>query len=151
MSIKTILFVEDNSDYQELVRLAFASCEIEHNLVMVQSAMEALDYLLGNGRYSGRNLNDVPALTLLDLNLPLISGPQVLQRIRANPITRFMPVVVMSTSTEPEDITSSYRYGCNSYIRKPLDFTQLQNFAREITLYWLNINQVPPVSGVIDE
>ena len=151
MSIKTILFVEDNADYQELIRLAFAACRIEHNLVMVQSAIEALDYLLGNGRYSGRNLKDMPALILLDLNLPLINGPQVLQRIRANSRTRFLPVVVMSTSTEPEDITSSYLHGCNSYIRKPLDFTQLQNFAREIILYWLTINQIPPVSGVIDE
>ena len=151
MSVKTILFVEDNADYQELIRLAFAACEIEHNLVIVQSAIEALDYLLGNSRYSGRNLNDMPTLILLDLNLPLINGPQVLQRIRTHPRTRFLPVVVMSTSTEPEDITSSYLHGCNSYIRKPLDFTQLQNFAREITSYWLNINQVPPVSGVIDE
>ena len=151
MSIKTILFVEDNADYQELVRLAFMSCGIEHNLVMVQSAIEALDYLLGNGRYSRRNLNDLPTLIILDLNLPILNGLQVLQRIRANSRTRFLPVVVMSTSTEPEDITSSYSHGCNSYIRKPLNFTQLQNFAREITIYWLTINQVPPVSGVIDE
>lgn len=145
MSRKTILFVEDNADYQELIRLAFAACEIDHNLVIVQNAIEALDYLLGNGGYSRRSLEEMPALIILDINLPLINGPQVLQRIRANLITRFLPVVVMSTSTEPEDIRSSYLYGCNSYIPKPLDFTQLQNFAKEITLYWLNINQVPPV------
>ena len=151
MSIKTILFIEDNPDYQELVRLAFTACEIEHNLIMVQNTVEALDYLLGNGRYFGRNLNEMPALILLDLNLSLFNGLRVLQRLRANSRTRFLPVVVISTSTEPTDITNSYIYGCNSYIRKPLDFTQLQNFAREITLYWLTINQVPPVPGVIDE
>lgn len=148
---RTILFVEDNEDYQELIRLAFESCEIEHNLVVVQSAIEALDYLLGNGRYSERNLEDLPALIILDLNLPLINGPEVLQSIRANPLTRFLPVVVMSSSSEPEDIRTSYLFGCNSYIPKPLDFTQLQNFAREIILYWLNINQIPPVFGVVDE
>ncbi|MGK7953068.1 MAG: response regulator [Xenococcaceae cyanobacterium] len=148
---RTILFVEDNQDYQELIRLAFESCEIEHNLVMVQSAIEALDYLLGNSRYSERNLEDLPALIILDLNLPLINGPEVLQSIRANPLTRFLPVVVMSSSSESEDIRTSYLFGCNSYIPKPLDFTQLQNFAREIILYWLNINQIPPVFGVVDE
>ena len=151
MTIKTILFIEDNEDYQELIRLAFESCQIEHNLVMVQNAIEALDYLLGNGSYSERNLENLPALIILDLNLPLINGPEVLQSIRSNPVTRFIPVVVMSTSSEPEDIRTSYLYGCNSYIPKPLDFTRLQNFAREIMLYWLNINQVPPVPGVIDE
>ena len=151
MSIKTILFVEDNLDYQELLRLAFSACEIEMNLVIVQNAIEALDYLLDNDRYSEQNYDHMPSLILLDLNLPAINGLQILQLIRTNSRTRFLPVVVISTSTEPEDIINSYIYGCNSYIRKPLDFTQLQNFVREITLYWLTINQVPPVPGVIDE
>ena len=151
MSRKTILLVEDNADYQELMRLAFANCGLEHNLVLLSSAREALDYLGGKGRYSGRNLNQQPRLILLDLNLPPLNGLRVLQRIRAEPRTRFVPVVIMSTSTTPEELTRSYQSGCNSYIRKPLDFTQLQNWAREIAWYWLNINQIPPVSGGIEE
>jgi CheY-like chemotaxis protein len=147
MSSRTILVLEDNSDYQELIQLAFEQCEIVHDLVIVSDGVELLDYLFGRNRFSDRDLTRMPKLILLDLEVPRISGLEVLQRIRAARTTRFIPVVVTSVSTEPEDLINSYICGCNSYIRKPVDFTQLQNFVREITLYWLTMNHVPPVSG----
>jgi CheY-like chemotaxis protein len=147
MSSRTILVLEDNRDYQELIQLAFEQCEIEHNLVIVSDGVELLDYLFGRNRFSDRDLSRMPKLILLDLEVPRISGLAVLQQIRATQSTRFIPVAIMSTSTEPEDLINSYIYGCNSYIRKPVDFTQLQNFVRQLTVYWLTINHVPPVSG----
>lgn len=147
MSSRTIVVLEDNRDYQELIQLAFEQCETTHDLVIVSDGVELLDYLFGRNRFSDRDLTRMPKLILLDLEVPRISGLEVLQRIRAAQRTRFIPVAIVSTSTEPEDLINSYIYGCNSYIRKPVDFTQLQNLVREITLYWLTINHVPPVSG----
>jgi CheY-like chemotaxis protein len=147
MSSRTILVLEDNRDYQELIQLAFEQCETGHDLVIVSDGVELLDYLFGRNRFSDRDLTRMPKLILLDLEVPRISGLEVLQRIRAAQRTRFIPVAIVSTSTEPEDLINSYIYGCNSYIRKPVDFTQLQNIVREITLYWLTINHIPPVSG----
>ncbi len=151
MSTKTILLIEDNPDDQELMRLAFARSQVRHNLVIVSDGFEALEYLLGEGRYSARDNTEMPALILLDLNLPRINGIEVLRRIRAHPQTQLLPVVILSSSNEPQDIIDSYINGCNSYIRKPIYFTQLQNFVTEISTYWLTINQLPPVSGVINE
>jgi CheY-like chemotaxis protein len=171
MSNKTILVLEDNIDYQELIRLAFEQCDLEHELVLVSDGFEILNYLFGQDRRdfpleersffpppdnlseqeTPRDLNEMPRVILLDLDVPRISGLEVLQHIRANPRTKYIPVVITSTSTEPEELVSSYSYGCNSYVRKPVDFTELQNFVREITAYWLTINQVPPVFGELDE
>lgn len=151
MPIKTILLVEDNPDDRELMRLAFARSQIIHNLAMVSDGFEAIEYLLAEGRYSDRDRTEMPALILLDLNLPRIDGIEVLRRIRAHPQTQLLPVVIISSSDEPQDIIDSYINGCNSYIRKPIHFTQLQNFVTEISTYWLTMNQLPPVSGVINE
>lgn len=151
MSIKTILLIEDNPDDRELMRLAFARSQVRHNLAMVSDGFEALEYLLAEGRYSDRPATELPALILLDLNLPRIDGIEVLRRIRDHPQTQLLPVVIMSSSNEPQDIIDSYINGCNSYIRKPIHFTQLQNFVTEISTYWLTMNQLPPVSGVINE
>ncbi len=145
MSSRTILVLEDNRDYQELIQLAFEQCETAHDLVIVSDGVELLDYLFGRNRFSDRDLTTMPKLILLDLEVPRISGLQVLQQIRASQRTRFIPVAVISTSIEPEDLINSYIYGCNSYIRKPVDFKQLQNLVRELTLYWLTINHIPPV------
>ncbi|BAU63757.1 response regulator receiver protein [Stanieria sp. NIES-3757] len=151
MSSNTILLVEDNRDYQELIRLAFSESEIEHNLIIVPDGIVALEYLFGTGSFRDRDLNITPDLVLLDLNLPRINGLEILQRIRANPITRLLPVTIISSSLDPEDIINSYVYGCNSYIHKPVDFTILKNFVKEITYYWLTINQAPPYFGALNE
>lgn len=160
MSTKNILLIEDNPDDCELMRLAFAQTEIPHNLIVVTDGIEALNYLLGqidlSDDLSGmvnehRDLASLPALILLDINLPTINGIEVLRRIRSHPHTRLLPVVIISSSNEPQDMIDSYINGCNSYIRKPIHFTQLQNFVREISTYWLTINQLPPVFGVLNE
>ncbi len=151
MPTKNILLVEDNPDDRELMRLAFSQGEVPHNLIVVSDGVEALNYLLGQEPFRDRDLTCMPALIILDLNLPKINGIEVLRRIRANPQTKLLPVVIISSSNEPQDLIDSYINGCNSYIRKPIHFTQLQNFVREISTYWLTVNQLPPVFGVPNE
>lgn len=157
MPTKTILLVEDNPDDRELMKLAFAQGEITHNLIVVSDGIEALDYLHkqasnnNSGVAKDLSLAGMPSLIMLDLNLPKINGIEVLRRIRADPRTRLLPVIIISSSTEPQDLIDSYINGCNSYIRKPIHFTQLQIFVREISTYWLTVNQLPPVFGVLNE
>ncbi len=157
MPTKTILLVEDNPDDRELMKLAFAQVEITHNLIVVSDGIEALDYLhkqasnYNSGVGKNLSLAGMPSLIMLDLNLPKINGIEVLRRIRADPRTRLLPVIIISSSTEPQDLIDSYINGCNSYIRKPIHFTQLQIFVREISTYWLTVNQLPPVFGVLNE
>ena len=152
---KDILLVEDSSDDRELMKLAFSKVEVSHNLIIVSSGVEALSYLQQQtdneqSKDSDRPQKSLPALVILDLNLPKINGIEVLQRIRASPETRILPVIMLSSSDEPQDLIDSYINGCNSYIRKPIHFTQLQAFVREISTYWLTINQLP-VFGVSNE
>ncbi len=153
MPTKTILLVEDNPDDRELMKLAFAQGEITHNLIVVSDGIEALDYLHKQASNDNKDLSltGMPSLIMLDLNLPKINGIEVLRRIRADPRTRLIPVIIISSSTEPQDLIDSYINGCNSYIRKPIHFTQLQIFVREISTYWLTVNQLPPVFGVLNE
>ncbi|MDJ0590648.1 MAG: response regulator [Pleurocapsa sp. MO_226.B13] len=159
MPVKNILLIEDNPDERELMRLAFAQEETPHNLIIVSDGIEALDYLIGqedsNDTLSQSpedlDLTSMPALIMLDLNLPRINGIEVLRRIRAHPKTRLLPVVIISSSNEPQDMIDSYINGCNSYVRKPINFTQLQKFVKEISTYWLTVNQLPPVFGVLNE
>ena len=158
MSNRSILLVEDNPDDRELMRLAFARSKIPHSLILVSDGIEALNYLQRQASYNDAttSLNDysleyMPALIILDLNLPRINGIEVLRRIRADPRTRIIPVVIISSSDEPQDLIDSYINGCNSYLRKPIHFTQLQNFVKEISTYWLTVNQLPPVFGVPNE
>jgi CheY-like chemotaxis protein len=158
MPTKNILLVEDNPDDRELMKLAFAQGEISHNLIVVADGIEALNYLQRQavnyrGTTESRELNSgvMPALVMLDLNLPRINGIEVLKRIRADSYTRIIPVVIISSSNEPQDLIDSYINGCNSYIRKPIHFTQLQSFVREISTYWLTVNQLPTVFGVPNE
>ncbi|MEL6441224.1 MAG: response regulator [Cyanobacteria bacterium J06621_8] len=157
MPTKNILLVEDNPDDRELMRLAFAQGTIPHNLVVVSDGIEALNYLQRQTASNiaetigDRDLLGMPSLIILDLNLPKINGIEVLRRIRAHPLLKVLPVVVISSSSEPQDLIDSYVNGCNSYIRKPVHFTQLQIFVREISTYWLTVNQLPPVFGVLNE
>ncbi len=158
MSPKNILLVEDNPDDRELMKLAFAQGQIAHNLIVMSDGIEAIDYLGKQAEQAislagNRNklMTNMPALVMLDLNLPKLNGIEVLKRIRADSHTRIIPVVIISSSNEPQDLIDSYINGCNSYIRKPIHFTQLQNFVKEISTYWLTVNQLPPVFGVLNE
>ena len=140
MSMKTILLVEDNPDDVELTRIAFAEAKIANELVVVGDGAEALDYLFARGRYADRDPADLPSIVLLDLNLPKLDGREVLQALRASPATRGLPVVVLTTSTEPFDVEASYALGVNSYIRKPVDFEQFVWAVKQVGLYWLVLN-----------
>lgn len=140
---KIILLVEDNQDDEELTRLAFAESRVANDLVVVRDGQEALDYLFANGKYAGRDVCARPQLILLDLNLPKVDGLEVLRRIRADELTRLLPVVVLTTSKEERDLLDSYSLGANSYIQKPVDFTRFTEAVRQLGLYWLVLNEVP--------
>ena len=139
--VKTILLVEDNPDDEELARLAFAENRLDGELVVMRDGQEALDYLLAAGEYAGRDANEQPRLVLLDLNIPKISGLEVLRRIRADERTRLQPVVVLTSSKEERDLVASYSLGANSYIRKPLDYGSFVEAVHSVSQYWLTLNE----------
>ena len=143
MSAHHILLVEDNPDDVELTRLAFAEAGGAHRLHAVGDGAEALDYLLARGRHADRDGADLPALVLLDLNLPRLDGREVLQAIRADPATRALQVVVLTTSAEPRDVDQAYALGANSYIQKPVEFERFVEAVRQIGRYWLELNLAP--------
>lgn len=145
MSKNNILLVEDNPDDEELTLLAFERSGIVNQVVVVRDGAEALDYLFGTGTHAERDLNDTPAVILLDLKLPKIDGLEVLRRLRADERTQLLPVVVLTTSKEDRDVINSYRLGCNSYVRKPVDFNQFLEATRQLCLYWLRLNEALPV------
>lgn len=140
---KEILLVEDNPDDVELTRIAFAEAGSGYVIRVVADGAQAVDYLLGRGAHAGRDISNLPALVLLDLNLPKLNGREVLQAIRENPATRVLPVVVLTTSAEPMDVGSVYDLGANSYIQKPVEFERFVDVVRQIGLYWLVLNQPP--------
>jgi two-component system response regulator len=140
MPHKEILLVEDNPDDVELTRLAFEEANVANHLVVVRDGAEALDYLFARGRYASRDATALPSIVLLDLNLPKLDGREVLQAIRADPATRDLPVIVLTTSAEPFDVEASYALGVNSYIQKPVDFEQFVWAVRQVGLYWLVLN-----------
>ena len=140
---KDILLVEDNPDDVELTRIAFAEADLDSRLEVVRDGAEALDYLFARGAHAGRDPARLPSIVLLDLNLPKVDGREVLQAIRANEATRSLPVVMLTTSTEPFDVDASYALGANSYIRKPVDFEQFVWAVKQVGLYWLVLNHPP--------
>lgn len=141
MNDTDILLVEDNPDDAELTRIAFAESGSAYRLKVVSDGVEALDYLLARGAHAGRDPADLPALVLLDLNLPKLNGREVLQAIRSHPSTKTLPVVVLTTSAEPFDVDHVYDLGANSYIQKPVEFERFVDVVRQIGLYWLDLNQ----------
>lgn len=143
MNGKTILLVEDNPDDEALTLRALKKNNIGNAVVVVRDGVQALDYLFATGSYEGRDVNERPAVVLLDLNLPRISGLEVLKRIRENDATRLLPVVVLTSSTEEEDRVQGYTLGANSYVRKPVDFNDFVNAAGQLGLYWLLLNETP--------
>jgi two-component system response regulator len=142
-----ILLVEDNDDDVELTRRAFARNKLVNELVVVRDGQEALDYLFATGPYSDRDPMGLPHVVLLDLNLPKISGLDVLRQIRGSATTKHLPVVILTTSKQDSDVIGSYERGANSYVRKPVDFAQFVEAARQLGLYWLALNERAPKSG----
>ena len=145
MNYKTILLVEDNQSDINLTKRAFEKGHITNNLVVAEDGQEALDYIFGNGNYANRDISQLPTLILLDLKLPKVSGLEVLKRIRAAEIIKRLPVVILTSSKEDEDVAASYDLGVNSYIRKPIDFNQFVEAIKYLGLYWLVINEPPPL------
>ncbi len=140
---KVILLVEDNPTDEKLTIKAFQRSNISDEVVVARDGAEALDYLLGTGSYSGRDVSVWPAVTLLDLKLPKVDGLEVLRRIRADVRTKYLPVVVLTSSKEDEDIARSYALGANAYVRKPVDFTQFAEAVKALGRFWLLLNEPP--------
>jgi two-component system response regulator len=143
---RIILLVEDNPYDVELTLRAFASSKILNEVVVVRDGKEALDYLFRTGAHAGRDPGVEPEVVLLDLKLPKVDGLEVLKRLRGDERTRRLPVVVLTSSDEEQDIVASYDLGANSYVRKPVDFAQFTDAANQLGLYWLVLNQSPPVA-----
>jgi CheY-like chemotaxis protein len=146
MEAKNILLVEDNPNDVALTKRALEKSRISNKLVVAEDGVEALEYLFATGAYAGRDINELPTLILLDLKLPKIDGLEVLKQIRSNPTTKRIPVVVLTSSKEDIDVASSYDEGANSYIRKPVDFVQFSEAVKQLGLYWLVINEPPPLA-----
>jgi two-component system response regulator len=144
MKAKTILLVEDNPSDVGLTRRALEKSRISNDLVVVEDGQEALDYLFGRNLPAGQSANELPALILLDLKLPKVSGLEVLRQIRADEHTSRLPVVILTTSSEEDDIAQSYDMGANSFIRKPVDFNQFAEAVQHLGLYWLVLNEPAP-------
>jgi two-component system, response regulator len=141
---KVILLVEDNPDDEALTRRALKKNNILNEVVVAHDGVEALDFLFGTGTYAGRDVKIVPQIILLDLKLPKLDGLEVLRRIRADERTCILPVVILTSSKEEQDLVNGYKLGANSYIRKPVSFTQFSEAVRTLGLYWLVLNEPPP-------
>jgi len=148
MDNKTILLVEDNPDDEALTLRALKRNNILNEVVVARDGAEALDYLFAQGVHSDRDAGKLPEVVLLDLKLPKLDGLEVLRRIRDEPLTRRLAVVILTSSNEERDIIAGYDLGANSYIRKPVDFNQFMEAIRQLGIYWLVLNVPPPSAGV---
>ena len=144
---KIILLVEDNPDDELLTRRALKKNNIGNEVVVARDGAEALDYLFGTGAYEGRDLSVMPQVILLDLKLPKVDGLEVLRRLRGDERTSLLPVVILTSSKEQQDLVDGYGHGANSYIRKPVDFAQFVEAVRQLGLYWLVLNETPGREG----
>lgn len=144
---KFILLVEDNPDDVELTLRALRKNNIKNEVIVVTDGAAALDYLFCTGKYTERDKSQMPVVTLLDLKLPKVDGMEVLKRIRADDRTRFLPVVILTSSIEENDIINGYSLGTNSYVRKPVNFNDFIETVRQLGLYWLILNEPPPGTG----
>jgi len=145
MRKRTILLVEDNPDDEALTLRALHRHHIANEIIVARDGVEALDYFAGTGRFSDRDLSDMPELVLLALKLPKIDGLELLQRLRQNDSTRLLPIVILTTSDEEKDRLQSYELHANSFIRKPVDFNQFSDAIHQIGMYWLVLNEPPPL------
>ena len=144
MGKPTILLVEDNPDDETLMLRAFAKISLAEGIVVVHDGAEALDYMFGRGSYDGRDISMMPQVIFLDLKLPKVDGFQVLQELRATPETKLIPVVLLTSSNEEQDRLRGYSLGANSYVRKPMHFTEFTDTVRLLGHYWLVLNEQPP-------
>jgi len=140
---KAIMLVEDNPDDRDLTLRALKKNNIANQVIVAEDGVEALDYLFGTGKYDGRDVGDVPLFILLDLKLPKVDGIEVLKKLRADDRTAIIPVVILTSSNEDQDMLSGYKLGANSYVRKPVDFDQFSETVRQLGMYWLVINESP--------
>ncbi len=143
MKTKIILLVEDNPDDVQLTLRALKKSNILNEVIVAGDGVEALDYLFGTGKHTGRDTKAMPQVVLLDLKMPKMDGLEVLQRIRSDERTKLLPVVVLTTSSEDRDRIESYKLGANSYVRKPVDFNQFAAAVNQLGLYWLVLNETP--------
>jgi two-component system response regulator len=143
-----ILLVEDNQDDMDLALHALRREKLANKIFVVRDGEEALDFLFCRGAFSERSFDHPPKIVLLDLKLPKVDGIEVLRQIKSDPRTRMVPVVIMTSSKEERDVVSGYDLGANSYIQKPVDFTQFRDTVKQAGLYWLVTNQTPPANGV---
>ncbi len=144
MSDKLIMVVEDNPDDEELTLRALRQGKVANDIVVTRDGSEALEFMFGTGKYAGRDLSRMPAVILLDLKLPKLSGLEVLQRLRADERTRLIPIVVLTSSSEDEDMLRSYESGANSYVRKPIEFSAFASAVGQLGVYWMLLNQPVP-------
>jgi two-component system response regulator len=144
MREKMILLVEDNPDDEALTLRALKQSKLANEIVITRDGNEALEFLFAAGKYEGRDVSHTPAVILLDLKLPKLSGLEVLQQLRADPRTKLIPVVVLTSSSEDEDMMRSYEFGANSYVRKPVVFGRFADAVSQLGLYWMLLNQPPP-------
>jgi len=142
-----ILLVEDNPDDEALTLRALTKNNVSNRVVVARDGAEALDFLLAENAYAGRDAADTPQIVLLDLKLPKIDGLEVLRRLRADERTRLLPVIILTSSREEQDVIAGYSLGANSYVRKPVDFVQFTEAVKQLGLYWLVINEAPPHPG----
>jgi two-component system response regulator len=143
MTTKPILLVEDTPDDAELTIMSLKKSGLLNEVVVAEDGLEALDYLFGQGRYTGRNPQDTPALVLLDIKMPRLDGIEVLQRLRADSRTKILPVVVLTTSNEDIDLVRAYESGANAYVRKPVSLAQFQEAVQQLGLFWILTNEPP--------
>ncbi len=141
---RPILLVEDNQDDELLTIRALKKSNIANEIVVARDGVQALEFLFGTGAHAGRDTSVLPQVVLLDLNLPRVGGIDVLRRIRQEEQTKMLPVVVLTSSKEEEDIVKSYSMGANSYVRKPVDFAQFSEAVKALGLFWLLLNEAPP-------
>lgn len=144
MSQKMILLVEDNADDEALTIRALNKSKVANQIVVVRDGAEALEYLFCTGQYAERDSSELPQVILLDLKLPKVDGLEVLRRIRSDPRTLMLPVVILTSSKEEQDMINAYSSGANSYVRKPVDFNQFVDAIGQLGLYWLVLNEAPP-------
>lgn len=141
-----ILLVEDDPNDEELTRLAFRENNIANEIIVARDGAEALDYLIGRGKFEGRDLNVMPQLVLLDLNLPKVSGIDVLKQLRDNERTKFLPVVIFTSSKEDRDLVEGYKFGANAYVQKPIEFSEFTAAVLQLGLFWIVWNNRIPAA-----
>lgn len=143
MENKTILLIQDDVDDEELIKRALKKGNIPHEIIVMNDPVEALDYLFGIGMYSRRDLTIMPKVIWLGLKLPKLNGLEVLRRLRENPHTKLVPVIILATSNEQEEVLQSYCLGANSYVRKPVEFSEFASSVQQLAAYWLKVNEAP--------